>query len=129
MKLILLLSIFIFNSKIQDGNREILKFVTQDETIILSLKDFENVDIENHVITISSDGVKAIKNIKGAISKAYLRDINDEWKPIGLIEARNAKREIKTNILLQNSEIFFYSANQIVFEGQDWSKILGNISD
>lgn len=124
MKLIILLSVFIFNSKIQDGNRETLKLVTKDETIILSLKDFENVDFENHVIMISPDGVKAIKNIKGTISKAYLRDINDEWIPIGLIEARNAKREIKSNILLQDSEIFFYSANQIVFEGQDWSKIL-----
>ncbi|MFN3639933.1 MAG: hypothetical protein ACK4UK_03365 [Flavobacterium sp.] len=129
MKLIILLSVFIFNSKIQDGNRETLKLVTKDETIFLSLKDVENVDFENQVIMISADGVKAIKNIKGTISKAYLRDINDEWIPIGLIEARNAKREIKSNILLQNSEIFFYSANQIVFEGQDWSKILGNVSD
>lgn len=127
MKLFIVLTMIVFSNKCIGCERDFLKIIVKNDTIILNARDISQIDKSNHLITLSESGVEKIKSIKKEILSIHLFDSEDKWIDIDLIEVRQAKRNDKPCVMIQNNEILFYSKNQIVIQGKEWFELSSKI--
>jgi hypothetical protein len=100
--------------------KEIMKFVTADNTIMFYADDFLEIDTVNSVVSLSKGGVIKISNIEDEKGTFYLCNLNNEWISIDIFEAREARREETPVIVTLKNKLLFYSKNQLVVQGDIW---------